>query len=355
MFFLVSLFAQIEITSYPFRFDTDTKLKYRIDFMEKEMVENKGTDQIWNLRDIESPLYKELMINVNGSGSIQNIKLNDGDYTRYIKKSKSNFDETGITVRLNSFQNYNYQYNKPLSFSYKNLKYGAKYSEKRSFDLSLSRDELSSLIQKFLPEKVKNVKIIGEIFRSYHCDASGRFLLEDKSISALRMKIVERVDLRLYDMYSGTEIPFNDKNKLSLIYPGVGTSHYYLFFSNSSKLHFAKISPNKNNEDYVIEYQSNVNTDSDYNISGGNKDFILYPNPTYGVTRLLFTNFSDGQYSLDIYNIIGKKIWSKQQNIDRDSIFKFDFSFLRKGTYLISVKDKSGNPITTRKLIIIGV
>lgn len=350
-----SVFGQIEITNNPFRFESDTRLRYRVDYIDKEIVENKGTNQNWNLKNIESPLYKELVINIINSGSVQNLKLSDGDYTRSVKRSKSNFDETGISVRLNSFQTYNFQYNKPISFSYKNLKYGAKYSEKSSFDLSISRDELPVRISKSLPDKVKNIKIIGEIFRSYHCDASGRFILEDKNVSALRMKVVEKVDLRLYDIYSGTEIPFNDNNALSLIYPGVGTNHHFLFFSNSTKMYFAKVRPNKNNDDYVIEFQSGIDDDSDFNISGSNKDFILYPNPTYGITKFLFSNFSEGLYTIDIYNVIGKKIWSKQQNIDQESVFKFDFSFLRKGTYLISVKDKSGNPVATKKMVIIGV
>jgi hypothetical protein len=350
-----SVFGQIEITTNPFRFESDTRLRYRVDYIDKEIIENRGTNQNWNLKNIESPLYKELVINLINSGTVQNLKLIDGDYTRSIKRSKSNFDETGLSVRLNSFQTYNFQYNKPISFSYKNLKYGAKYSEKSSFDLSLSRDELPFRISKALPDKVKNIKIIGEIFRSYHCDASGRFILEDKNVSVLRMKVVEKVELRLYDMYSGTEIPFNDNSALSLIYPGVGTNVHFLFFSNSTKMHFAKVRPNKNNDDYVIEFQSDIDGDSDFNISGSGKDFILYPNPTYGITKFLFSNFSEGFYTIDIYNVIGKKIWSKQQNIDQESVFKFDFSFLRKGTYLISVKDKSGNPVATKKLVIIGV
>lgn len=356
LIFSYSAFGQIEITNNPFRFDSDTRLRYRVDYIDKEIVENKGTNQNWNLKNIESPLYKEIIVSVINNGSVQNLKLNEGDYMRTVKRSKSNFDETGISVRLNSFQNYSFQYNKPLSFSYKNLKYGAKFSEKTNFDLSITKDELPNRIVKSIPEKIKNIKIIGEITRSYHCDASGRFILEDKNVSALRMRVIEKVELRMYDMYSGSEIPYNDVNALSLIYPGVGTNHYFLFFTNSSKMYFARIRPNKNNDDYVIEFQSSIDNDSDFNMTGSiNKDLVLYPNPTYGITKLLFSNFSEGLYTIDVYNVIGKKVWSKQQNIDRESVFKADFSFLRKGTYLISVKDKSGNPVTTKKLIIIGV
>jgi hypothetical protein len=356
-FLLLHFFVigQIEITSNPFKFDSDTKLRYKIDFIDKEIVENKGTNQNWNLKNIESPLFSEINIDVNNSTAGQNLRISEKNYVRSFKRNKSNLDETGITVKLNSSQYYNFQYNKPISFSYKNLKYGAKYSEKTTFEQSLNKEELPARMQRSLPEKVKNIKMIGTITRFYHCDASGRFILEEKNVSALRMKVIEKVELRIYDMYTGSEISVNDNNALNLIFPGNGTNVYYLFFSNSTKIHFARIRPNKNNDDYVIEYQSNIDISNNYNIYNNTKELIIYPNPNYGITKINLSGFTEGSYSIDIYNIIGKKVWSKIQNMDSESIFKIDFSFLRKGTYLLSIKDKAGNTISTKKLVIIGV
>lgn len=356
VFFLkLSVSAQIEISTNPFRFDSDTRLRYRTDHIDKDIVELKGTNITWNLKNIESPLFNETSINVNNNNTGQTLKISEKNITRNYRRNKSDFDETGLTLRLNSLQSYNYFYNKPISFSYKKLKYGAKFSEKTSFDLSLSREELPSRLQRIIPEKIRDIKIIGELIRNYHCDASGRFILEEKNLSALRLKVIEKVDIKIYDIYSGSEIHVNDNNALNLLFPGIGTDIYYLFYTNSSKLHFARISSNKNNADFTLEFQDNIDFETDINIDVSNKDILLYPNPTYGLVKIMLPGFSEGTYTIDIYNVIGKKIWTKQQAIDSESIFKFDFSFLRKGTYLLSVKDRSGNSMITKRLIIIGV
>jgi hypothetical protein len=351
LFFAFHLQSQIEITSNPFYFLSDTKIRYTVDYVDKDFNEIKGTYQTWNLKDNESPLYKDVGVNISTGNQGQNIKVKDGDIVRTYKKIKSEFNE--FSTAFSPTQVFNY--NSAISLSYKNIKYGAKFSEKASFSAIFNREDIPYKLQKYMSEKIKRIRLAGVISKSFHCDAYGRFIIQNKNIAALRLKIIEKIDFRLYDDKTGKVIPIYDNNLLSLIYPEIGINTYYLFFSNSSKLWLAKIKPNSNAEGYVIEYQDDDNNENEINISNRNRDVFIYPNPTYGDCKLLFNNFAEANFIIEIYNVIGKKIWSKQQYIDPESIYYFDFSFLRKGTYLISIKDKSDNLLLTKKLVIIGV
>lgn len=353
--FIVPVYSQIEITSYPFQFNSDTRLRFKVDQIDREIVEVTGAHQVWNLTKSDSPVFKEKRIVISGSGRSQSIRFEDGNQTKFFKRGRFDFDETGFILHLNSFQSYNVQFSPAIPFSYRSLRFGAQYSQKTDFEIILNREELPTLLQEELPKRLRKVKLAGEITRNYHCDSHGRFITDDRDISALRLKVTESIELRLIDGNSGTAIRVSDRNLLFRVFPWDETNTYYLFFSNSAKWYFAKIRPNKNNIDYVIEYQSDLISESDINLDRKNRNFILYPNPTYGVSKMMFVNYPEGIYNLEVYSIIGSKVWSKQQTIDGESIFKIDFSFLRKGTYLISVKDRNGNPVTTRRLIIIGV
>ena len=85
------------------------------------------------------------------------------------------------------------------------------------------------------------------------------------------------------------------------------------------------------------------------------KVFLIYPKPTYNTAKFLISNFKKGDYKIEIYNIIGKKLWSTKLVLSKKTMVKYDFSFLRKGTYLITLKDRFGKVIRTRKLMIISI
>jgi hypothetical protein len=319
--------------------------------VDNEFNEIKGAYQTWNLKNFESPLYKDIQVNISNSSQGQIVKLWDEDVIRTFKKSKSEFNEISTSFRSNLV----YNYSNAIPLSYKKIKYGAKFSEKSSFTVIINREDIPIKLRKYIFEKTKRIKIAGAISKSFHCDAYGRFIFQNKNIAALRLKIVEKIDIRLYDNKTGKIIPIFDNSLLSQIFPDVGSSTHYLFFSNSTKLWLAKIKPNPNNDGSVIEYQDEASEFNDINIDKYDKELIIYPNPTYGTCKMMFNDFPESVYNIEINNIIGKKIWNKQLNINPESIYFFDFSFLRKGTYLISIKDKSGNLLIAKKLVIIGV
>jgi len=86
----------------------------------------------------------------------------------------------------------------------------------------------------------------------------------------------------------------------------------------------------------------------------GKDQFALYPSTSFGDNlRMDFLNFGKGNYTLEVYNIMGKRVWSRQYAIIGDTTLKEDLSFLPKGTYIYALLDANQNRIATRKLAII--
>lgn len=350
------MIGQIEIGTFPINIDEDLKLNYTVDYIDNDLVEQTGAHLIWDLSNSQSPLFEDLVINKKGFG-INGIKVthsvDNGSIVKYYKKNRKEFNELGF--HKDSKFPYSILYDKPLSFSTDYLIYGATFSDSTSFSLIRQREELPFELIRNLPKKVKAIKIVGNIKRYYHCDAHGKFILSEKSVPALRMKIIEKTNIRLYDIQSGNEIPYVNDKILKSIYPNTGNNVSYVFFSNSSKYYFAKINYSTSTNSYIIKYQNDNSEDNILKINNKKKTFVIFPNPTYDIAKFLISNYSNGKYKLEIYNIIGKRIWDTDVIISSNSLLKYNFSFLRKGTYLVALKDKYGNILTTKKLVIIAV
>ncbi len=86
----------------------------------------------------------------------------------------------------------------------------------------------------------------------------------------------------------------------------------------------------------------------------GESQFVLYPTMSFGDNiRVDFTNFNPGSYTLEVYNIMSKKLWSKSYSIQGDRTIKIDLSFLPKGTYIYTLMDGNMNRIVARPLAIL--
>lgn len=348
-----NLFCQIEVKNFPFSIASDTKIGYKIDLVDNSFAETKGIHQQWSLKDMNSPLYREIMVKVNKSNQSYNIK--SGNTTKNIKVSKNEMDETGITFVNTSNQIYRFDFNKPILISYLNLTYGARYFDNTSFSSTLMRNNLPSKLQVLIPQNIKQVKIIGELKRFYHCDAEGKFLLDYGNVSALRLHVNEICFVKLINVKNNAEIKFKNSEFLKSFFPDFSNKDYYLFFSNDFKYFFAKLFKIESSNDYQIEYQDYGYNNNGFDINGNSKLFVIFPNPSYGNLKIAFTNYQTGNYNLELLNIIGKKIWSKSIYVSGEMQMRFDFSNLRKGTYLINLKDKNGNLQNTKKLVIINV
>lgn len=124
------------------------------------------------------------------------------------------------------------------------------------------------------------------------------------------------------------------------------------FFNEKSQEWIAELRLNAAKRVVSAMYKSDANQVK----SRGNtadSEFYLYPNPTFGVIRMDFANMSSGTYTLEIYNIIGKKLWANKYAIQGYTTIREDLRFLNRGTYLYSIADQRGHKLLTRRLAVI--
>lgn len=111
----------------------------------------------------------------------------------------------------------------------------------------------------------------------------------------------------------------------------------------------------KRNEDITeIIFQNRNLTETEF-IKYKDSSILLYPNPTYGDIYLDFLNMPRGDYRMEVYNIIGKKLIYKDFTLSTNSYQQLDLSTLKKGTYIYSITDQNNRKIITRRLSIISL
>jgi Secretion system C-terminal sorting domain len=93
-------------------------------------------------------------------------------------------------------------------------------------------------------------------------------------------------------------------------------------------------------------YMRNINYDT--------FDAIANPNPTTGNVSVRLFNYPFDNYSLELYNVVGKKIFTKAFTRKSGRNLKTDISSLKKGTYLYSVLDAKGRKLITKRISLIG-
>lgn len=62
----------------------------------------------------------------------------------------------------------------------------------------------------------------------------------------------------------------------------------------------------------------------------------VYPNPTDNILNIELVNCSEGEYSFEIYNLLGQKVMSIPFNANSKSVIST--SELNKGTYIYKVQ-----------------
>ncbi len=355
--FQYSIYGQLNIGLFPINYGDNLEIRYSVDCIDKEIINQVSAHATWDISDSDSPLQEEVLIRkYNHFYNLKDVyEVSNGIDKVFCKRYGKNFDEVGFEMILPNKKQHIVKYNNPLSFSTTSLIYGAISSDSTSFHIDFVREDLPDKLQTKLPKNINSIKLIGNIKRRYHCDAHGNFILENNSITALRVKVIQDIDVKLYDVNSGDEIPFLNLDTKRLFFKEIGETVYYLYYSNISKHFFAKAIYSDKSDGYILKFQKDNFKREPLNFNSLSNAFYIYPNPTFGDLKLFINNDKKGKFNLGIYNIIGKKIWNKDIVLNGNDLFRYDFSFLRKGTYLIAIKDKYDNIVSVKKLIILSI
>ncbi len=135
---------------------------------------------------------------------------------------------------------------------------------------------------------------------------------------------------------------------------GTDTTVTYRFYNDVEKEEIA-IATMSNDLSTVesVRFKNIVTTpaiEPKISFSGGIQAF---PNPAVEWVRFDCVNLTPGEYTLKIFNIIGKLVWKKNYALGGTSSFRVELDDFKKGTYIYSLVDKQGNSVGTKRLVVL--
>ncbi len=128
------------------------------------------------------------------------------------------------------------------------------------------------------------------------------------------------------------------------------------YIDNGQKREVAQINIDPTDKDRFIAshymYRDAFKYLTKCNEEGG---IYLFPNPSYGAFNIKMYNYPEGEYRINIYNIVGKLMRSETLSKEGEKMIPIVLHGIQKGTYFYSIEDKFGNRLDTRRLSIMGL
>ncbi|WP_235296683.1 T9SS type A sorting domain-containing protein [Portibacter marinus] len=334
-----------------------------IDDMPEVNLGRQGTDQEWDFSTLNSGLiYQTTMLPPDPV-----LIFNALDYDFFIhsgnkiyrlfKRQGDELYEVAIQRPhpLNSDFIVFAKYESPKLVAYGPLSYRSEKTDRSNIFFYMPGNQIPQLIQKKLPITADSLRLKVSEVRDFRVDASGTLFLPYDRFDVLRQEITSRTTTSLEIYSAGKWSKINDY----ILDPtgellGTVTQKSYVFYANEEPLPLASILLNENGSIKNIEVKAPGTIDNYVPANTDEKRLILSPNPTYGDVKLELMNLEPGKYYFEVFNIIGKKLWGDELDINRKlSSTKYNFSFLGKGTYLWAITDAQGVRITTKRLVIV--
>ncbi len=135
---------------------------------------------------------------------------------------------------------------------------------------------------------------------------------------------------------------------------GIDTTITYRFYSNTEKEEIAIAT--MSNDLSSVQSIRFKNLSSVPVIEAATVDFggiQAFPNPAVEWVRFDCTNLVSGDYTLKIFNILGKCVWKKNYSLSGTTSFRVDLDDFKKGTYIYSLVDRQGNSVGTKRLVVL--
>ncbi|MCC6281654.1 MAG: T9SS type A sorting domain-containing protein [Saprospiraceae bacterium] len=136
---------------------------------------------------------------------------------------------------------------------------------------------------------------------------------------------------------------------------GTDTTTTYRFYSGTEKQEIA-VATMSNDLSTVetVRFKDNATTVAAPDLDApGAANIQAFPNPAVERVRFDCSNLPAEEYTLKIFNIIGKVVWKQNYVITGNRSVTVELEDFRKGTYLYSLIDSKGNIIGTKRLVVL--
>ena len=367
----LNAFGQITITNSVFPKAGDT-LVTEIDVApDGIMVTAPGPDQQWMFDRLNGLFRASAEVKDASEGSVAQefpsadlVLVFDTGIERYYRVRADRIEEigyTGIDPVFSVIQLIAY-YKQPYIIQRAPLNYGDMNMSTSELLFPYAYDDLpDSITSQFpLPISPDSVRLVLRVDREDQVDAWGTLEIPGGTYNVLREKRVEVRNSAVEAKVIGFGGWFDITSTIQTILPDSAvlendTLISYNFFSDMSTEPIAVVTTSPDDEVIRVDFKSNDKTGTPvFTPSQGPLDIHVSPNPTLGRCVFEFENLPAGDYSLQVINILGVKIWEQEFEAFGDISLSADLSGLRKGTYLYSLKTGKGSTLKTKRLIILN-
>lgn len=367
----LNAFGQITITNSVFPKAGDT-LVTEIDVApDGIMVTAPGPDQQWMFDRLNGLFRASAEVKDASEGSVAQefpsadlVLVFDTGIERYYRVRADRIEEigyTGIDPVFSVIQLIAY-YKQPYIIQRAPLNYGDMNMSTSELLFPYAYDDLpDSITSQFpLPISPDSVRLVLRVDREDQVDAWGTLEIPGGTYNVLREKRVEVRNSAVEAKVIGFGGWFDITSTIQTILPDSAvlendTLISYNFFSDMSTEPIAVVTTSPEDEVIRVDFKSNDKTGTPvFTPSQGPLDIHVSPNPTLGRCVFEFENLPAGDYSLQVINILGVKIWEQEFEAFGDISLPADLSGLRKGTYLYSLKTGKGSTLKTKRLIILN-
>lgn len=364
---LTTLSAQITITAADYFPALGDTLLTSVDLQPENItITPAGGDQTWDFTNLEEDFD---LLNIIGDPDTGTVA---GQYpaAQLLITQEGGVGEGYYTSTDNAYSVIAYAGADPLGFGLEvSAPFDPPYVERwaplaffdvrntnSSLQISIDADQLPSAILDSLPVSPDSLRVSINTSRTDVVDGWGNLSIPGGSYDVLREKRTEFRDLRLeakVGFFPWVDVTDVVVGLLMLDELGEDTSITYNYWSNLEKEPIAIVTMN-NDETAVqqIEYKQIEIVSNTFVAASAQPTAKVYPNPAIVEARFQFENLPNGNYQLELYDLTGKRIWQRSISARGTHEERLDVTDFPKGLYLYSLKNASGQPVLTNRLLV---
>lgn len=367
----VSAAAQITVTAATFPKAGDT-LRYAFDNAPiVDAATPAGGSQNWDFTSLKSDELSDLAYQPVSAGANKDkfpgadmVLIGDSGES-YYNATNTRWEAMGFVGSQAEFFNVVVaaKYNPALVDRYAPLKFFDIHPQTSNLSIPFSTAALPDTLLSTLPIKPDSMRVKISLDRLEVADGWGTCKIPGGTYPVLRVKRTDYVktgiDVKLGFFWLD----------LSQLLGGAGggsplgnflqpdTTVSYRFFDAADKEEIATVTMNSDlSGPERVRFKNNTVTaveESGDAFAPGSASIQAFPNPAIEWVRFDCNNIPTGNYTLKIFNIIGKVIWRQNLKISGSHSVRVELDKFKKGTYLYSLVDGKGNIIGTKRLVII--
>lgn len=356
-------YSQITVTNSTFPTPGDTLFTV-IDANPSINNGSAGADMTWNFSSLNGPFVREqIFLEIEEGSAPENfpdatmVSFSTNEQEVYYQSFNNRILEIGFAGEFIPGFDVPALYTDPPTYRRAPISYLDSNDDDSSLSITVGADLVPEELLMGLP--IDSFRITLETDSESIVDAYGTVLLPDSEHEVLRIKETTNSNTRLFvrSILGWTEVEGDLLASLGDIAAFFGTmeSTTYHYQSNDSKTPIASVTVDENDNPASVEYMSKNVISGIESIDHKISDVIAYPNPSFGNLSIQMINYPIDTYRMEVYNIVGKKLWEQTFDLKPSRIQKIDLTTLRKGTYLYSVFDKNGKKLVTKRIAIISL